>query len=315
VISKRRMTLTIKILKSGLLTTIQDEGRKYFRRFGIPQSGAMDLYSLQLANYLVNNPFHFPAFECTLYGGTFQFLNDSIIGISGAPMSALLNKKHIELNQTHFVKKNDVLELGFASAGCRTYLAIQGQIHLPKVFGSYSTYTLANIGGRILQKNDEISWHNPTPTFQKRTISEHFLPRFQNPTILRILKGPEFALLSEASQHFLTTSTFTIHPQSDRMGIRLIPQNATLSHQLPALISSATTVGTIQLPKEGNPIILMKDGQTTGGYPRIAQVVATDLNRLAQIPPNQKARFRFIDLADALDLLRHRQRLLQYLLY
>ena len=173
--------LSILVKKAGLHDTFQDIGRIGFRQYGVPQSGVMDIWSHQCANWLVGNDKDIPTIEITQLGGVYQFLVDAIIGCVGAEINMTLNGQSIEKNTNHWVKSGDVLKMGFAKKGLRAYLAIQGQPAFEPVFKSFSTYTYGQFGGwkgRVFKKNDEIKWKNKGLSFEKksspRTVSTHF---------------------------------------------------------------------------------------------------------------------------------------------
>ena len=301
----------VHIADPGLFTTIQDKGRPYLRKYGIPVSGAMDWAAYQFANHLVGNKNTSPVLECTLKGGSFKFDSRAVIAITGADMQAKINHVLCPTNESLLIQPGDTLEMGYARRGCRAYLAIQGDWELEKVFDSYSTYTLAGFGGlhgRALQKGDCIQW-NGTARYQHREIPKELIPYYSNRVKLRVLKGPEWDWLSQADKEMFLSSEFIVQNQSDRMGIRLEGESV-LSTESGQIISSATVPGTIQLTTSGQPIILMKDGQTTGGYPRIATVIESELSRLSQIPPGSKIQFKLVDYKEATQLLAYYKDLL-----
>lgn len=298
----------MQIIKSGLLTTIQDNGRYGYRHLGIPQSGAMDNRAQGHANWLVGNPPDAPILECSFYGGIFRFEQHQIIAITGADMNAQLNDRPCEMYCSLEVQPHDTLTFAYAHKGARTYVAIQGLPDIEQVMKSYSTYVSGGFGGfqgRALQIGDTLIWKNEIPKNPNRILAEYLRPHFSTKkNIIRMVHGPEWEYLSTASQQAFEKAAYQIHTDSNRMGIRLVGKPLKLKEKF-SMISSATLPGTVQLPANGQPIILMHDGQTTGGYPRIGKVIEADLGRLAQIPPKGILHFRMVDEAEARRLFLH----------
>lgn len=308
----------LKIEKAGLFSTIQDTGRYGYQKYGIIVSGAMDAAALRIANLLVGNPENAAAIEATLLGPQIRFEADHLIAITGADLSPTIDGTPVKLWRPVFVPKGSLLAFGQPVGGCRTYISVAGSFNLPQVMGSASTYLRAAIGGlhgRQLQNGDLLrckeashdakaltrtlsTKDRPSFAMAKWTVDPALLPGYeQNPT-LRIVKGPEYELFSESSKAYLKDERFKISAQSGRMGYCLQGMPLALAES-EELISSAVTFGTVQVPPEGNPIILMADHQTTGGYPRIAQVITADLPKLAQVAPGQTVRFREVILEEA----------------
>lgn len=301
----------IKVKKAGWQDTYQDIGRFGFRKLGVPASGAVDVLAHQWANWLVGNPLDFPTLEMTLKGGIYTFLNPAIIAITGADFSPTLNNQPIPNYQTIEVKKGDVLHFDYAKKGCRAYFSIQGKVRLNVTLGSYSTYLDGQFGGfegRFLKKNDLITIEKTSKNkaFLKsiRVVPEHFQLKYTSPIIVRIIIGMEYNWLSETSKTALFQQYFEISNKSNRMGIRL--KNKPLIQQKnQEMTSSGTNIGTMQLLPTGQVIILLNDGQVTGGYPRIGQVIQADLPRLAQLLPKGKIKFKAIDRQEAVNVWRY----------
>lgn len=282
----------LKVIDGGLFTTIQDYGRHRFRKYGVPVSGVMDVKSFDLANKLVGNPKGSPVLECTLKGGNYLFESSSVIAVTGAVMKPKINGKEVLQNRSFLVDSGDELELGFASRGCRTYLALKGQLKLEKVMGSFSTYTIGNFGGlhgNVLKAGDELEWSQTESEFNLMEASKEDIPYFSSKVKVRIMKGPEWDWFPKPVQQEFLTSQFEISTQSNRMGLRL--EGDTLKVIEKEMISSPVIPGIIQLPSSGKPIVLMQDGQTIGGYPRIAKVLDEDLWRLGQVKAGDKVGF------------------------
>ncbi|MEX2364463.1 MAG: biotin-dependent carboxyltransferase family protein, partial [Balneolaceae bacterium] len=262
---------SLKVLDGGLFTTIQDTGRTGFRKYGIPASGVMDAHATKLANWLVGNPHETPVIEMTLQGASYQFQSDAVIGISGANMDARVNNQQIERYKTQEIREGDTLSFSYAKSGCRAYLAIQGEWKVEEVLGSYSAYTMGGFGGkfgRIIKKNDVLEWDFEKQERGKREVPRKLLPYYSSSgNRIRIIAGQEWEVLSKENQKRFLGREYQISSESNRMGMRL--QGEPLYFEGGEMVSSAVIPGIVQLPKQGNPIILMQDGQTAGGYPRI----------------------------------------------
>lgn len=304
--------MSIKVLHQGLLTTIQDLGRYGFQKFGVIVGGAMDSYSLRLGNLLVGNTENEAALEITLYGTTLQFEEDTLIAITGANFLPTINDRPAPLWSPIIVRKNSVLKFHTAIDGSRAYIAIAGGIDIPEVMGSKSTYLRANIGGfkgRALQKGDVLPltsskiFNSKTSKIRQKnkgnwSINYNELINLGKHQIIRVIQGTEFDRFDKESQYKLLTEVFTLSLQSDRMGYRLEGSSLSLSENF-ELLSEGVTFGTIQIPPSGQPIILMADRQTTGGYPKIGQVISADLPTLAQLPPKATIQFKLVTLEEA----------------
>lgn len=271
---------SLEIIKPGLLTTIQDMGRQGLAYYAIPPSGAMDRNAARIALLLLNLPEDAPLIECTSIAPTIKFHDAAQIAISGGDFQWALNGSPVALHTVIDVQAGDTLSGKMATDGFRAYIAINGVLQLDKVYNSYATYLNAGIGGyqgRMLKKGDLIEWEGP----QDHSYDTNSIP---------ILPGPEFSLLSETAQQQLRDITYTIGSDSNRMGLRLRGaqlqcSSYQLEHSLPVL------PGFIQLPPSGLPIVILQDGQISGGYPRIAYLRERHLAGLNQIPLGGEVRF------------------------
>ncbi|MCX2451599.1 biotin-dependent carboxyltransferase family protein [Pedobacter sp. PLR] len=297
----------IKILKAGMLTTIQDPGRIGYRKDGVSVSGAMDQDALRSGNLLLGNKAGEAGLECTLTGPQVLFESDALIAVTGADLSAEIDGLPVPLWRPVAVAKGAVLSFGQAIRGCRTYLMVQGGFDLAPVLGSSSTYLRAGFGGfegRALKKGDRIAFKSDVVHLPERmnwSLSPDFYAPVHEHTI-RVMKGPEFELFQEKSIADLFTRQFIISKAADRMGYRLegpVLQLKTAQEML----SSAVAFGTVQVTSKGSPIVLMADHQTTGGYPRILQVLSTDLGKLAQLRSGDAIQFELLTLKQAQALL------------
>lgn len=291
--------VVIKVIRPGQMTTLQDGGRHGYRSYGIPSSGFMDILSAQQANFLVGNPITATIIEMIQVGASVQFLTSGTLALTGADMGAQLNGLAIPRFEPLQVSQGDLLELGNAVSNMVAYLAIAGEWEVPKVLGSCSTFLRAKIGGmkgRQLKKGDIIS-ADIDGLVKLKSLPEHQIRYFEPGRKIRLIKTAES---SAELSGWLENTDFTVSRQWDRMGIRLIgsPPSSPAKH----ILSSPVTVGTMQLPPDGQPIIVMSDGQTTGGYPRVATVIKADLPYLAQQPPGTPLHFTFVTTEQALHL-------------
>ncbi|WP_285228698.1 biotin-dependent carboxyltransferase family protein [Planococcus sp. ISL-110] len=297
----------LKILKSGLQTTVQDLGRTGFQKYGVIASGAMDPFAHRLANLLVGNNEQAATLEITLVGPAIQFTEDALIAVCGGDLSPKVDGSTVRTWQTLAVRKGNTLTFGEPRVGARCYLAIAGGINVQKVMDSRSTYLRAGIGGfqgRALEKGDELPVGQAS--LQQKVLQhsekgfDWLLPpaRYFEEPVIRMMPGRQFDLFDEASKARIFQEAFAVSPNSDRMGYRL--EGPCLALETPAeLISEAVAFGSVQVPGDGNPIVLLADRQTTGGYPKIGQVASVDLPLISQLKQGQQLRFKKISMADA----------------
>jgi antagonist of KipI len=301
------------IQSAGLFTTIQDAGRMGYQRFGMPVSGAMDLFSLQLANRLVGNPPHAAAIEATLNGPEIQFSDYCALAICGADMQPCINHQPVPLNMTIGVKNGDRLTFAGLKTGCRAYIAFSGGIDVPVVMGSRSTFARAAIGGmegRALRAGDVLQLGERRGELIKKNLPASLIPGYRSVQSIRIIPGPESKRLDfEGMRRFLSLP-YKVTQYSDRMGMRLSGEPITCSNGAYDIISAGISMGTIQLPGNGEPIILMADRQTTGGYARIACVINVDLTLVAQLKPDDQIFFCQISLLQAQEIYRERMKII-----
>lgn len=309
----------IKIVKPGLLTSVQDMGRRGYQKYGVITSGVMDFYSAALANIIVGNDENEGVLEINFIGPTITFTEDCIIALAGSSFHYSINSVHVPERRPVYVKAGSVLEFGFLkSTGCRAYMAVCGGFNVTEVMGSKSTYLKAGIGGyfgRALQEGDFIPLNKRTENFEKlKLCCDHgnypdfsftswYFPALKIPApreipIIRVTKGPQFDIFPKEALRKFFTSPFQITNSSDRMGYRLDGDKVLLEKKY-KMISEAVTFGSVQVPADGNPIILLADRQTTGGYPKIAQVALADLPIIAQLMPGRFILFKLISLKEA----------------
>jgi len=305
--------MSITVIKPGLLSSFQDLGRYGHQHLGVPVGGAMDSRAHRLANLLAGNPENEATLEVTLVGPVLRFDAPGCIAISGAHLSPTLNKAPIPNNRPLIVRAGDTLAFGARTAGLRAYIAWNGGIELPSVLDSRSTYLRGGFGGyhgRALQKGDVL---NMLDALDKHVLNdleqELWKIKVYLPAVLglvpraaiRVMRGAHTSLFTDASIADFFAGDYRVSPLSERMGYRLQGPQLSLKSST-QLLSEATSFGSIQVPADGNPIILMADRQTTGGYAKIGHVATVDLPLIAQAMPGETLRFAEIALAQAQQL-------------
>ena len=304
-----------KILRAGPLSTIQDLGRNGYGQYGIPTAGAMDAWALQVANLLVGNQRYASGLEMTLRGIKAEILSSAVLAITGGSGINTLNGKILNNWCTFKVEPGDVLDLGVITEGCRAYLSVSGGLDVPKVLGSDSTYVPALLGGlngRSLIQED-IVFYQPNPKLSRpRRLAVNLLPHYPDVCTLRIIHGLHTELFSKETLNLFYSTVYKVTAQSNRMGYRLDGRVLSLEKGA-ALVSDAVVFGAIQVPPDGQPIILAADHQTTGGYPVIGVVASVDFSALAQIRPGQRIRFHPIGIQEAQELYLGREKVLNIL--
>ena len=298
----------IKILRAGLYTTVQDMKRIGYKRYGIPDSGPMDEYSHVLANWLVGKNYLSETLEINYYGPKIKFNFDTTIGLSGANFDTHLNDKKLEINKSVKIKSGDILDIGMCSDGGRIYLSFSAKMKLEKSFNSLSTYDKIKIGGvngKKLTKNDSIGFIKSKEVIV-RNIPESFKRKYQEVSTIRVIKGVNYNMINENSIKKVGKE-FKVSSESDRMGIRLKGNKLKVLNQN-SIESTIVSKGTIQLPPGGDPIILMSDSQSTGGYPILANVARVDISKVSQIKPESILKFKFISLEESESLINFEKR-------
>lgn len=292
---------SIKLLSSGLCTTIQDIGRIGFQQYGIPVSGVMDEFAFTVANYLVDSDKNNAVLEIPYLGPKIEFDCDISIAITGANLSPKINNLDIAMWRKLDIKKGDILSFGTVKNGARAYIAFAGEIDVPFVNGSKSTLLKSKLGGfegRQLKLGDIISIKNPRILNKRRILESKYIPTYSNFEEIKIVLGPQDEYFTEKGISTFLNSEYEITKDFDRMGMRL--SGEIIEHKDKAdIISDAAVFGSIQVPGNGQPIILLADRQTTGGYTKIATVIKSDLSKLAQMSPNYKIKFKKLSIEEA----------------
>lgn len=305
----------LEVRAPGLLTTVQDLGREGFGPMGVSASGAADPVALRLGNRLVGNADGAAALELTLLGGTFAFPDGGVIAMAGSHFGPKLDGAPIETWTSIAVKPGQILETGMTSSGARGYLCVQGGFDVPPFLGSASTHLLSGLGGfagRALRKGDVLkiaAAKDAFRTFRKRRVSARALERLKPRKVLRVTDGPQRDWFPGSAQQLFLHSAYSVTEESNRMGVRLHGPAIRCDFR-GEMVSEGVSLGAVQIPASGQPIILFVEQQTTGGYPKIANVISADLHSLGQLRPRDEIRFERVDLETALALLAEQEKLL-----
>ena len=288
----------IKVLKTGVQTTVQDLGRYGYSHFGISSSGPADLLSFRIGNIIVGNSEHLAGLEMTLFGGDFEFDSDTVIAITGSQFNLFVNGKEIPHNEPIYVKKNQILSIGMTKEGARCYLSVKGGIKIQNYLNSKTTHIISGMGGlmgRPLKKGDILEI-NESGKINTSNISNKI--HDINTSIVRINRGLQSSFFSEKTWNTFTSQTFTVSDVFSRMGIRLLcdPIKSLKGNEI---LTEGIPLGAIQVPGAGEPIISFVEHQTTGGYPKIANVISADLCKVGQLKPGDKFQFELVSFEKA----------------
>lgn len=301
----------IRVLKAGMLTTVQDLGRTGYQSQGFSVAGVMDVRSFKIANLLLDNPENEAVLEFTLIGPTLQFTSETIVAITGGDFTPTLNGEPVPMYQALYINRGDILKFGSARTGSRGYLSFSSYLDIPVVMGSRCTNLKSRIGGfkgRKLKDEDYINFRI------KRRYLPFFLSRKLKPddfsqesAVLRVVMGPQDDMFDRQGIETFLSREYTVTSDFDRMGCRLegpfIAQKASMD-----MISDGIAYGSVQVPSHGKPIILLSDRQTTGGYPKIATVSSVDIPKLVQRKTDHRIRFEAIRVQEAQKLYLEEER-------
>ncbi len=299
---------TLEVLEPGPRTTVQDLGRYGFGRYGVPPSGALDAFALRVANLLVGNPEGEAGLEVTVTGLKVKALASSAVAIGGGDLRPVINEEPVENWRSYILKKDDTLHFKGTRAGCRAYVAVGGGIFCPSVLESKSTNLSSGFGGyrgRALKKGDVLFSRAPHAHLKtaERVLSPQWRPLYPKEWTLRILFGPQDSDFREEARSAFLGSLFAVSPLSDRTGIRLSgPSILRKEGTADSIISEGVVPGTIQIPGDSRPIIILAE-TITGGYRKIATVITADLSSLGQIKPGDGVKFREVFMEEALKAL------------
>lgn len=303
---------SLLVESAGLQTTVQDLGRPGFGPEGVSASGAADPVALRLGNLLVENQPGVAGLELTLVGGSFVFPDGAVIALTGADLGATVNGRPLEMWASHTLEPGTKLMFGATRNFARGYLAIAGGIQVDPFLGSASTHVLSGLGGfegRALRKGDRLRIGKASKKVPRRRITLAALYAFKPRKVLRVTEGPQADWFSEAAKQVFYRDVFRVSEESDRVGLRL---EGTALDGSPAreMITEGVSLGAVQVTPSGQPIILFVEQQTTGGYPKIANIIAADLHRIGQLRPRAEIRFQRTSLAVARSLWIEQERLL-----
>ena len=297
--------MAISVIKPGMLTTIQDGGRWGYQSEGVPVAGPMDPCSFRLANALVGNQPGAAALEVTLLGPELEFEDERVVAVAGAEFELRLDGRAAPLNAPFIVSSGARLRFGARRRGARAYVAVSGGIATDPVLGSRSTHVISAMGGlegRPLRTGDRLPLHAAAPTQVAARAASPVVDLPEGPARVRVMPGPQADYFSANAIDQLQSAPYVIGQQSDRMGFRL--DGPPLAHARGAdIISDATPLGVLQVPASGQPILLMADRQTSGGYPKIATVISADIPIAGQLGPGDAISFVACTLAEAMAAL------------
>jgi antagonist of KipI len=305
----------IEVRAPGLLTTVQDLGREGFGPMGVSPSGAADPLALRIGNRLVGNPEGAAALEMTLLGGTLVFPERAEIALAGSDFGAKLDHESVQPWSSLEVRAGQTLHTGQTRAGARCYLCVRGGISVKLFLGSASTHLLSGLGGlegRALRKGDVLkigTAGGSFRTFRKRKVAAQVVARLEPRKVLRVTGGPQSDWFSSEAQKMFYAGTYRVAEESDRMGLRL-EGPAIASAAGGEMLSEGVSLGAVQITASGLPIILFVEQQTTGGYPKIANVISADLSSLGQLRPRDEVRFELVEMETARALLAEQEKLL-----
>ena len=308
----------IEVRQPGLFTTAQDLGREGYGPMGVSASGAADALSLRIGNRLVGNDEGAAALEMTLLGGTFVFLEGGVLALAGAEFDATLDGKPVPAWTAIEFKPGQELRVGPTQSGARCYLCVRGGIEEKLFLGSASTHVLSGLGGhegRALRKGDvlKIGKAKAGANVIGRRLSARAIKKLEVRKVLRVTDGPQAEWFSKEAKKAFYAGSYRVAEESNRMGIRLL--GAIAQALLPVrfsgeMISEGVALGAVQVPEGGQPIILFVEQQTTGGYPKIANVISADFHSLGQLRPRDEVRFERVDFTTARALLIQQEKLL-----
>jgi antagonist of KipI len=305
----------IEVCAPGLLTTVQDLGRDGFGAMGVSTSGAADPVALRIGNRLVGNAQGAPALEMTLVGGAFVFPERSVVALAGSDFGATVDDKCVEMWSSIEIRPGQTLKTGPTKTGARCYLCVRGGIDVKFFLGSASTHLLSGLGGfegRALRKGDVLrigTAGGAFRTFRKASVATRALAHLSPRKVLRVTDGPQSGWFSEEMQRIFYSTTYRVAEESNRMGLRL--EGSAISPAAGGeMISEGVSLGAVQITAGGLPIILFVEQQTTGGYPKIANVISVDLPSLGQLKPRDEIRFERVEMQTARALFSEQEKLL-----
>ena len=305
--------VTVRVVKPGLFTSVQDRGRFGYAHLGISPCGAADAVSLRIANLLVGNDEYAPALEMTLLGATVEFDEPTLVAISGANCECKVGSNRIEANCPVEIPAGSILQCGSTTDGARCYLAVQGAVDVPAVMGSASTDSRGRFGGhegRRLQAGDILRVRHVNQRRIRPLRTGALEEEMRSRGAIRVTGGAQRDWFRDDTFANFLANSYAVSEQSDRAGLRL-KGNTVSARETRQLLTDGIPLGAIQVPQDGQPIILFVDQQTTGGYPKMANVIAADMHRIGQLRPRDEVRFAEVSIPEAIDVLRAQERWLK----
>ncbi|MCH7594187.1 MAG: biotin-dependent carboxyltransferase [Chloroflexi bacterium] len=300
----------LRVVSPGPLSTIQDLGRPGYQRFGVSASGAADRYALRLGNLLTGNDQRAAGIEVTLGGAEFEFTDAAVFAITGADLNATLNGTPVPVWETVPAHPGDRLSLPGPGSGLRAYVNVSGGIDTAPVLGSRSTHVAARLGGvdgRALEPGNELPIGPVTNTVPTgRRVPADLLPHYESEIVARVVPGPQDDRFGTDATAVFYGSAYTVSEKSDRMGCRLDGPEVPAIDGAHDIVSDGVVMGSVQVPGDARPIILLADRQTTGGYAKIGVIASVDLGLIAQASPGATIRFERISAEEAQALARAR---------
>jgi antagonist of KipI len=309
--------MSVEVISPGIFTTIQDIGRKGYRQYGVSTSGAIDSCSLRMANILTGNEENAACLETVLAGLKLRFHRTTLLAICGADAKVCIDNQPVPMGRPVIAREGMILSVQSVSFGIRTYIAFAGGLDVPEVLQSRSTYVQGNLGGfegRTLKKGDQLPLGVPSDwavrlqelLLEKKRLTTSwgaYMPRMKNrdSAVVRVMRGCEYDWFTDEAKSRLWNNSYTISKDANRMGYRLEGAPLVREHT-DDMLSDAVAEGVIQVPPDGNPIILLADCQTTGGYPRIGTVISVDLPLLGQMQPMKRINFSEVTIEEAQQL-------------
>ena len=285
-----------EVLNGGIQASIQDLGRVGLASIGVSEAGVLDEYSYNLLNQILKNPYGTNALEILFGGVKLKAKGEGVFAFSGAIADITLNNKKIEMYKTYQIKDGDVLNIGFALSGARIYLGVKGGFEVKEEFKSSSVSIKEGIGGRVIKPKDFLSFATCKQNYNV-VLKESHRPKFENTITLRMVKAYQWDMFEEDEREKFFSSTYEVTSQADRMGYRLSGEK--IASTCKGIISEGIAYGAVQIPAHGEPIVLLKERQTIGGYPKIGSVIRVDCFKLAQAKQGNKIKFELVSLEEA----------------
>lgn len=285
-----------RVINPGIQSSIQDEGRKGYGSIGVTQAGAVDEFAFHWSNKLLGNQYNTNALEIGLGGIKLKAEGSIDFVLTGAVVEVSIDGRKIASWKTHTIKDGEVLDIGFASSGQRMYLGVVGGFDVSPEYDSYSVSIKEGIGGLPLKRNDFLPY-TCRHLNERRKLLNYAQPDYDKPLTLRVIAGYQWELFSEDERQKFFTSAYKVTPQNDRMGYRLEGQK--IKAQSDGIVSEAIAYGSIQIPSHGEPIVLLKERQTIGGYPKIGSVIAVDCFKLSQMQQGSMINFSLVSKEEA----------------